>query len=116
MELGDYTMSVQFAVLSWEEMASDMPRSAPDTDRMLAAVYYRFEVEGVEVTDMSVIGGEYFQRARWPKPTNLPATANYCAGKGWLTKAGMDGRSKLWRITRKGYEYIRAHLIGGQEG
>lgn len=105
-------MSDQFysAVLTWEEVASDLPRTAPDTDRLMAAVYYRFEVEAVEVTDVTVIANDYFQRARWPRPVNLPATANYCAGKGWLSKAGTEGRAKRWRITRKGYEYIKGRM------
>lgn len=107
-------MSAQFAVSTWEEVASDLPRIAPDTDRLMAAVNYRFEVEGVEVTDMAVINNEYFQRARWPRPVNLPATANYCAGKGWLSKAGTEGRTKLWRITRKGHEYIKIRMTNGQ--
>ena len=104
-------MSTQFAVSMWEEVASELPRNAPDTDRLMAAVYYRFEVEGVEVTDIGVISNEYFQRARWPHPINLPATANYCASKGWLSKAGRENRVKLWRITQKGYNYIKSQII-----
>ena len=107
-------MSAQFAVLTWEEVASDMPRTAPDTDRLMAAVLYRFEVESVDVTDMAVIANDYFRRARWPKPANLPATANYCAGKGWLSKAGTEGRTKLWRITRKGRDYIKIRMTSGE--
>src|SRR5271169_4680396 len=101
-------MSAHFVVSTWEELASDMPRTTPDTDRLMAAVCYRFEVEGGEVTDVSVIANDYFQRARWPHPINLPATTNYCAGKGWLTTAKKENRLKLWRITQKGYNYIKS--------
>ena len=109
-------MAVRTVVMSWEELASELPKDAPDIDRLMAAVFYRFEVEGKDVTDMSIIAGDFFRQARWPRPSNLPATANHCDDRGWLSSAGMDGRTKLWRITRKGYDYIRTHLMGVEEG
>lgn len=96
--------------ISWEEVASGLHRDASDTDRLMAAVCYRFEIEQVETTDISTITDHYFRRARWPRPTNLPATANHCAAKGWWAEAGKSDGRKLWRITRKGYEYIKAQL------
>ena len=89
---------------TWEEVASGIPQSATDTERLMVAVRYRFEHDQVDTTDMIVIAGEYFRRARWPRPTNLAATANHCASKGWLSEAGRTEGRKLWRITRKGYD------------
>jgi hypothetical protein len=89
---------------TWEEVASSVPQSATDTERLMVAVRYRFENDQTDVTDMTVIVNDYFRRARWPRPTNLAATANHCASKGWLSEAGHAEGRKLWRITRKGYE------------
>ncbi len=90
---------------SWEEFASSLPRSASDTDRLMAAVFFRLQHESSDITDAVVVANEYFRRARWPRPSNLAATANHCAGKGWLTETGRTDRRKLWRMTRKGREY-----------
>lgn len=95
---------------SWEEVASALSRNATDTERLMTAVYYRFDNEGVDSTDIAVIGSDYFRRGRWPRPTNLPATANYCASKGWLSEAGKSHGHKLWRITRKGYDHVKSQL------
>ena len=105
-------MSVQFlsTVATWEEVASSLPHDLTDTEWLMAAVCYRFEHEQIDSTDVSVIANDYFRRARWPHPTNLAATANHCAGKGWLSEVGrVDGR-KFWRITRKGYESIKSRI------
>ncbi len=91
---------------SWEEFASCLPRTAHDTVRLMAAVFYRFEREEQDTTDTVVIADEYFRRARWPRPSNLTATANHCAGKGWLAEAGQTDRKKIWRLTRKGHDFI----------
>lgn len=96
--------------LSWEEFAPTLPRSCRDTERLMAAVMYRFEHEGTDATDVSVIVTDYFRRARWPRPTNLSATANHCASKGWLSEAGQTDGRKLWRITRKGYDSIKPRM------
>jgi hypothetical protein len=76
----------------------------------MAVVLYRFEHEGTDATDVSVIITEYFRRARWPRPTNLSATANHCGGKGWLSEVGQVEGRKLWRITRKGYDSIKTRI------
>ncbi len=91
---------------TWEEFASSLPRNARDTERLMAAMYFRFEKENEDTTDAVVIADDYFRRARWPHPSNLAATANHCAGKGWISQVGQSDRRKLWRITRKGYNYI----------
>jgi len=96
--------------LAWEEFASSLPRNASDTDRLMAAVTFRFEYEGVDITDVSVITKEYFRRARWPRPVNLSATANYCAGRGWISESGKNNKHKLWRVTRKGYESLKTRI------
>ncbi len=70
----------------------------------MVAVRYRFEHDQADTTDIGVIVNDYFRRARWPRPTNLAATANHCASKGWLSEAGRVEGRKIWRITRKGYE------------
>ncbi len=97
-------------VPSWEEFASSLPRGLSDTDRLMAAILFRFEHEGAPATDVVAISNDYFRRARWPRPSNLAATANHCAGKGWLAETGHSENRKLWRITRKGYEHIGAKL------
>ena len=94
--------------ISWEEVASTLARKAPDLDRLMLAIYYRFQHEQAEVSDVTTIVDDYFRRARWVRPTNLAATANHCASKGWLTEAGKNEGRKLWRITRKGYDHIAA--------
>jgi len=96
--------------LSWEEFASNLPRNATDTERLMAAVLFRFEQEGADATDVAVIVNDYFRRARWLRPTNLSATANHCASKGWLSEAGQADGRKLWRITRKGYDSIKSRI------
>jgi len=98
------------SVSTWEEFASVLPRNSSDTERLMTAVCYRFEVEKADVTDVGVIVNDYFRRARWPRPTNLSATANYCASKGWLSEAGQTDGRKLWRITRKGYDSIKFRM------
>jgi hypothetical protein len=95
---------------SWEEMASALPRDATDTHRLMVAVYFRFQHEQTDTTDMSAIANDYFRRARWPRPINQSATANHCASKGWLSEVGKADGRKLWRITRKGYKYIQLQL------
>jgi hypothetical protein len=95
---------------TWEEFASALPRDARDTERLMAAVCYRLEVENADATDISVVVNDYFRRARWPRPTNLAATANYCASKGWLSEAGQADGRKLWRITHKGYDSIKSRM------
>lgn len=96
---------------SWEEIASTLARDASDTMRLMVAIYHRFENEGADSTDIGTVLRDYFRRARWPRPTNLPATANHCAGKGWLSEAGKSEGRKFWRITRKGYDYVRSQLL-----
>jgi hypothetical protein len=96
--------------MSWEEFASSLKRDTTDTERLMAAVIYRQAYEGLASTTVSVIATDYFRRARWPRPTNLSATANHCASKGWLSEAGADDRKKYWCITRKGYNWIRTRL------
>jgi len=98
--------------ISWEEVASALPRDAQDTERLMAAVYYRFRHETAIVSDVTTIANEHFRRARWGKPTNLAATANHCASRGWLSEAGQENRRKLWRITRRGYAHVESMLNG----
>ena len=40
-------MAVNFNTVSWEEFASSLPRTASDTDRLMAAFVYRLEHEGL---------------------------------------------------------------------
>jgi hypothetical protein len=96
--------------LTWEEVASNVPQNATDTERLMVAVRYRFENDQADTTDMTVIVNDYFRRARWPRPTNLAATANHCASKGWLSEAGRAEGRKLWRITRKGYDATKLQV------
>jgi len=93
---------------SWEETAAQLVRTASDTERLIMAVCYRFETEQLDSSDVSTIVNEYFRRAHWPRPTNLAATANYCASRGWLSEAGQSDGRKLWRLTRTGCEYIKS--------
>lgn len=92
--------------ISWEEVASTLPRRAKDIQRLMSAMHFRHQCEKVDVSDVTVIADEYFRRARWTRPSNLAATANHCASKGWLTEAGTTKRRKLWRITQKGYSQV----------
>jgi hypothetical protein len=102
--------NVKFDAVSWEEMASAFPRKAKDIERLMVAMYYRFQHGKVDTSDVSVIADEYFRRAQWHRPINLAATANHCASKGWLTESGKSERRKLWRITRKGFSHIKEAL------
>ena len=101
-------MTENFDTTTWEEFASNLPRNASDTERLMTAICYRFEAEKVDQTDMSVITKDYFRRARWPRPVNLAATANHCASKGWLSETGRSKNRKFWRITRRGFDSIKA--------
>ncbi len=95
---------------TWEECAASLPKNAHDTDRLMTAIYYRFEEEKSETVDIKAITSNYFRRARWSRPVNLSATANYCAGKGWLSEVGRSNSQKLWKITKSGYQAIKVKL------
>src|SRR5215216_1009607 len=103
-------MGVSFNTVSWEEFASSLPRTASDTDRLMAAFVYRLEHEGVDAAEVAIIADDYFRRARWPRPTNLYATANYLAGKGCLSEDSKVNGRKTWRVTRKGYESLQTRI------
>jgi TIR domain len=66
--------------------------------------------ENTDASDVAVLADEYFRRARWPRPSNLAATANHCASKGWLSEVERSEGRKTWRITRKGYDQIQSVL------
>jgi len=93
---------------TWEEFAAFLPKTAPDTDKLMFAAYYRSETENNEMAGTKTITTTYFRRARWHRPINLSATANYCASKGWLSEVGRVKSQKLWRITKLGYETVNA--------
>ncbi len=83
-------MSIEFENnITWEEYASSLTRNATDTERLMLAVCYRFEVENMDISDVRIVANDYFRRARWSRPVNLSATANYCASKGWLTETSV---------------------------
>lgn len=104
-------MSIEFTnILTWEELASSLPRSANDTDKLMTAICYHFEAENADAVEMKTITNNYFRRARWSRPVNLSATANYCASKGWLSEVGRTQSQKLWKITKLGYENIKAKM------
>ncbi len=105
-------MSIEFTnVLTWEEFASSLPKNATDTDKLMAAMCFHFETENSDSAEIRTITNNYFRRARWSRPVNLSATANYCAGKGWLSEVGKSNTQKLWKITKRGYETIKAKMI-----
>lgn len=87
---------------TWEEIASDIPSSTPDTEKLMWVMLHAFDSGLSDKLDMPKVL-DFFRRARWSKPTNLSATANHCASKGWLTEAGQDENRKLWAITCKGH-------------
>lgn len=97
-------------VETWEEFAASLPKTATDTDKLMAAIYYHFESEKSDTAEIRTITTRYFRRARWSRPVNLSATANYCASKGWLSEVGRSKSQKLWKITRRGYDTIRARM------
>ena len=103
-------MEVNFNNVSWEEYASSLPRTASDTERLMTAFAFRLEHEGIDTAEVAIIADNYFRRARWPRATNLFATANYCAAKGWLSEDSKVNGRKTWRVTRKGYESLRARI------
>lgn len=95
---------------TWEEFAAFLPKTAPDTDKLMFAAYYHSEAENNEIAETKTITTTYFRRARWHRPINLSATANYCASKGWLSEVGRVKSQKLWRITKLGYETVNAKM------
>lgn len=102
-------MSIEFThTITWEEYAASLPRKANDTERLMTAVCYHFEVEKADTVEIKTVANNYFRRARWSRPVNLSATANYCASKGWLSEAGRTKTQKLWKITKHGYETVKA--------
>ncbi len=104
-------MSTEFTnIATWEEVAASLPKTAADTDKLMMAICYHFEVENNDTAEIGTITSNYFRRARWSRPVNLSATANYCAGKGWLSEAGKAKSKKLWKITKRGYEIIKARM------
>jgi hypothetical protein len=105
-------MGIEFAnVLTWEEFAASLPRSANDTDKLMTAICYHFVAENADTVEMKTITNNYFRRARWSRPVNLSATANYCASKGWLSEVGRTKSQKLWKITKSGYENIKVKIV-----
>lgn len=95
---------------TWEEFAAFLPKTAPDTDKLMFAAYYHSEAENNEMAETKTITTTYFRRARWHRPINLSATANYCASKEWLSEVGRVKSQKLWRITKLGYETVNAKM------
>lgn len=104
-------MNTIFAeVQTWEEFAASLPKGATDTDKLMVAVCYHFEFEKKDIAEIKIITNNYFRRARWSRPVNLSATANYCASKGWLSEVGKEKSQKLWKITKSGYETVKAKM------
>ena len=104
-------MSIEFTnTITWEEFAASLPKSANDTEKLMAAICYYFEAEKADTVEMKTITKNYFRRARWSHPVNLSATANYCASKGWLSEAGRTKSKKFWKITKRGYETMKAKM------
>ena len=104
-------MDLQFDdVQTWEEFASTLPKSLSDTDKLMAAICYKVEAENNNVADISEIANNYFRRARWPRPVNLSATANYCASKGWLSEVTYSNNRKVWKMTKHGYTMIKSKV------
>jgi hypothetical protein len=102
-------MNIQFdGSQTWEEFASTLPRNSTDTDKLMAAICYKVEVENNNVADISEIANHYFRRARWSRPVNLSATANYCASTGWLSEVTHTKNRKVWKMTKHGYAKIKA--------
>ena len=95
---------------TWEEFAASLPKNTSDTEKLMAAICYHFEIENNDTAEISTITNTYFRRARWPQPVNLSATANYCASKGWLSEAGKEKSRKLWKITKRGYDNIKTRI------
>jgi len=95
---------------TWEEFASTLPKSFSDTDKLMAAICYKMEAENNNVAEISEIANHYFRRARWTRPVNLSATANYCASKGWLSEVTHFNNRKVWKMTKQGYATIKARL------
>ncbi len=93
--------------VSWEEIASEVSANTTDTEKLMIVMTYVFESGTADKSDIPSILA-YFRRARWAQPSNLAATANHCAGKGWLTEVGQADSKKLWAITRKGYEAFKS--------
>lgn len=113
-------MSVKFTkALTWEEFAASLPKNANDTEKLMTAICYHFEAENADTVVIKTIANNYFRRARWSRPINLSATANYCASKGWLSEVGRSKSQKFWKITKCGYETIKSkmnNLHGEQNG
>lgn len=97
-------------IVTWEEFAASLSKNASDTDKLMTAICYHFEVANKDVAEIKTIASNYFRRARWSRPVNLSATANYCASKGWLSEAGRAKSQKLWKITKRGYETVKAKM------
>ncbi len=104
-------MNLEFTnTTTWEEFAASLPKNANDTDKLMVAICYHFEVENKDFAEIKTITNNYFRRARWSRPVNLSATANYCAGKGWLSEVGREKSQKLWKLTKSGYETVKAKM------
>lgn len=106
-------MSIEFTnTVTWEEFAASLPRSATDTEKLMTAICYHFEAENADTVEIKTVTNNYFRRARWSRPVNLSATANYCASRGWLSEVGQTKSRKTWKITKNGYETIKAKVSG----
>ena len=104
-------MSIEFTnTNTWEEFAATLPKSANDTEKLMTAICYHFDAENADTVEIRTIANNYFRRARWSRPVNLSATANYCASKGWLSEIGRVKSQKLWKITKRGYEIVKAKM------
>src|SRR5438132_10980285 len=93
-------------ISSWVECASRLPReSTSDCDKLMAALYYRLRREQVESTEVEVIRKEFFNRAGWPRPPNLAATARYCRKRGWLVEV-QNQKHKAWKLTEGAINHV----------
>ena len=49
-------MTVNFSnIQTWEEFASSLPKNAADTDKLMAAICYYFEVENADTAEIRTI-------------------------------------------------------------
>ena len=79
------------------------PNSHPE--RIAAIAYYREAYEDEEIFTTSNIR-ESYERARFPKPSNISDSIAGAEDKGWVHRTGKNGQETARQLTNKGLEAV----------
>jgi len=83
-------------------------------EKFLTIAYYLYRQEGRDLTYEDV--EKYYAQARWPMPRNVWDVMSHLIREGYMEDAGKQNDRKVFRILRKGIEYVEKLMSGGGGG